>query len=226
MYMPYTLNPHLPAVRRDAVRLVKYRGWSIRKAARHFGVQPSTVLRWCIRDVTGGWEPIPTRSSRPRTSPRALPREVVDRILELRAERDQCAQILHWRLDKEGIPVSLASVKRVLKRAGATRFSRWKKWHTYPERPMPEKPGYLVQIDTVHDGPVEGRVYLYTLLDVCSRWAHAAAVPAISVPRSAAFLRQAREEASFPFVTGQSDHGSEFSRRLTVLPGAPGIVHP
>jgi transposase InsO family protein len=227
MRMPYTSNPNFPQVRSEAVRLVQ-EGQSVRSVARHFGFAHNTVLNWLKRQPEygpGGKLVIATRSSRPHTHPRALPREIVDRILALRAERRQCAQILHWRLGTEGVSVSLASVKRVLKRAGVSRYSKWKKWHTYPERPMPEKPGYLVQIDTVHDGPPEGRVYLYTLLDVCSRWAHASAVPAISVPRSAAFLRQAREEAPFPFVTVQSDHGSEFSRRLTVLLGARGISH-
>ncbi len=76
-YMAYTTNPNMPKVRRDAVRLVKYRGWSIRKVAKHLGYAPSTVSRWCKRDSTGGWHEIPTRSSKPKTSPRALPREIV-----------------------------------------------------------------------------------------------------------------------------------------------------
>ena len=72
-------------------------------------------------------------------------------ILQYRAERNQCAEILHYRLTDNGYSVSLSSVKRVLKRYGCSRYSRWKKWHQYPPRPLAEKPGILVEIDTIHD---------------------------------------------------------------------------
>lgn len=141
MYMSYTTNPHLPRVRRDAVRLVCYRDWSIRKVARHIGVEPSTVSRWVKLDPTGGWRLIPTQSSRPHHHPHELSQEVISRILSLRAERNQCADILYYRLQQEGLAVSISSIKRVLRRSGRSRYSRWKKWHQYPPRPLAEKPG-------------------------------------------------------------------------------------
>ena len=152
MYMPYTINPNMPKVRRDAVRLVCCRDWSIRKVARYIGVEPSTVSRWVKLDPTGGWREIPTLSSRPHHHPKELSKEIIGRILTIRAERNQCAEILHHRLKKEGIVVSLSSIKRTLRRNGVSRFSRWKKWHQYPSRPLPEKPGILVEIDTMFEG--------------------------------------------------------------------------
>ena len=124
---------------------------------------------------------IPTRSSRPHTHPHALPREIVRRILTLRTERNQCAEILHHRLSREGYLVSLSSVKRTLKRFCCSRYSRWKKCHRYPEKPLPEKLGMLVEIDTIHDGPHEDRLYIYAMLDVCSRWAYAEATVKINL---------------------------------------------
>ena len=56
----------------DAVRLVKYRGWSMHKVARHVGVEPSTVSRWCKGHFGTGWMRIPTRSSRPKGNVRHL----------------------------------------------------------------------------------------------------------------------------------------------------------
>jgi len=223
--MPYTKNPHQETVRRDAVRLVKYRGWSMRQTARHFGVEPSTVSRWCDRDVTGGWEVIPTRSSRPHQHPAQLSAEVIGRILALRSERSQCAEILLWRLQKEGIGISLSSVKRVLRRARISRYSRWKKWHQYPERPLAEKPGILVEIDTIHDGPHDNRLYLYTTLDVCSRWGYAEPYEAISAGRSVCFVQSAQSVAPFPFQTMQSDNGPEFTKHFTKYMGVLGIAH-
>ena len=225
MYMSYTTNPHLPRLRRDAVRLVKYRGWSIRKVARHIGVHASTILRWCEKDVTGGWHLIPTQSSRPWSHPAALSQDIVKRILDMRSERNQCAEILHHRIREEGIFVSLSSVKRVLKRNGISKFSRWKKWHTYPARPLPEKPGILVEIDTIHDGPHDDRLYVYTLIDVCSRVAHAVPEQHINTHLSLRFVREAKILLPFSVQTIQSDHGPEFSKWFTKQIVHDGVAH-
>lgn len=213
--MSYTTNPHLPRVRREAVRLVCYRNWSIRKVARYIGVYPSTVSRWVKLDPTGGWRLIPTRSSRPHHHPQELASKLITRILSLRQERSQCAEIIHYRLIQEGATISLSSVKRVLRRHGLTRFSRWKKWHQYPLRPLPEKPGILIEIDTIFDGEPRERLYVYTLLDVCSRWSYAQPSLNINTSKSLRFVKEARIMAPFPFKTLQSDHGSEFSKWFT-----------
>ena len=222
--MAYTTNPHLPRVRMDAVLLVR-QGWSTRAVARHVGYTHSAVVKWVARAPEDGRMVIPTRSSRPHSHPHRLPREIIARILALRSERHQCAEILHWRLEKEGVTVSLSSVKRVLRRCGLSRFSKWKKWHQYPERPLPEKPGLLVEIDTVHTGGHDRRLYVYTLLDVYSRWAHAIPALAINTHRSLRFVNEAQKQASFPFQTLQSDHGPEFSKWLTLRLGERGMAH-
>ncbi len=223
--MPYTKNPGQPRVRRDAVNLVKYRGWSIRKVARHFGVYASTVLRWCEKDVCGGWRLIPTKSSRPHHHPKALNGEVISRILQLRAERDQCAEILHWRLAQEGIALSISSVKRVLRRHGISRYSRWKKWHQYPVRPLPERPGILVEIDAVHEGVSAERLSAYALVDVCSRWGYAEPVLRVNSRATARFVKNAKGVAPFAFQLIQTDHGSEFSKWTTKMLKRVGTDH-
>jgi transposase InsO family protein len=225
MYMPYTTHPKIPFVRRDAVRLVCYRGWSIRKVARHFGVEPSTVSRWVRLDPTGGWRVIPTRSSRPHHHPNELSQDIINRILAIRAEKDQCAEIIHWRLAKERIFISISSVKRTLRRRGISKYSKWKKWHQYPPRPMPEKPGLLVEIDAVHEGPPGNRVSAYALIDVHSRWAYAEPSLRINTWSTITFLKQARIRAPFAFQTIQTDHGSEFSKQLTKVVAHAGISH-
>jgi transposase InsO family protein len=223
--MSYTTNPHLPRVRRDAVRLVKYRGWSLRKTARHVGVQPSTILRWCAKDVTGGWQIIPTQSSRPLSHPATLSDEIVSRILAMRAERRQCAEILHHRLAQEGVQISLSSVKRTLKRWDISKYSQWKKWHQYPARSLPAKPGFLVEIDAVHEGIPSERLSAYALIDVCSRWGYAQPVLRVNSRQTRRFLCGAKAIAPFPFRTIQTDHGSEFSRWFTKMTVHDGMSH-
>lgn len=224
MYMPYTTNPHLPRLRQDAADLVR-RGWSTREVARHFGFSQGVIVKWVAKARVIGYHPIPTVSSRPHHHPYELHPEVVARILALRHERHQCAEILHHRLSREGVAVSLSSVKRVLKRHGISRFSRWKKWHQYPPRPIPERPGLLVEIDTIHDGPHEDRLYAYALLDVCSRWGWAWPSERITTHRSLAFVEHAQRRSPFIFHTLQSDHGPEFSKWFTKRIVERGIAH-
>jgi transposase InsO family protein len=121
--------------------------------------------------------------------------------------------------------MSLSSVKRTLTRNNLTRFSKWKKWHQYPPRPVPESPGMLVQIDTVVDGPHTDRLYVYTLLDVCSRWAHAVPSLRANTHRSLQFVEHARQIAPFRFATLQSDHGAEFSKWFTKRIRERGMAH-
>lgn len=223
MGMPYTTNQYIPRLRMKAAQLVIKDGWSTRKAARYTGYNQSSIVRWVKEARNSNLLIIPTRSSRPRHHPRELPDEIVWKILEYRAERNQCAEILHHRLFKDGHRVSLSSVKRVLKRFGCSRYSRWKKWHQYPPRPLAEKPGILVEIDTIHDGPHEDRLYVYTMLDVCSRFAHAEPTLKISTHRSLRFVRYAA--LPFPVRILQSDHGPEFSKWFTKMVAADGIAH-
>ena len=228
MYMPYSSNPHLPQLRAEAVRLVRYEGWKVREVARHFRYSHGAVLNWLKHTPeygAYGRMVIPTKSPRPHHHPRELPPDIVKRILELRRERNQCAEILHHRLSEEGVWVSLSSVKRTLKRNGLSRFSRWKKWHQYPPRPVPETPGKLVEIDTIHDGPHDDRLYVYTLLDVCSRFACAEPTLAINTHRSLRFVERACCHASFSLTTLQSDHGPEFSKWFTKRIVERGMAH-
>lgn len=224
MYMAYSNNPHLPRVRMEAVKLVRS-GWSTVKVGRYMGYSQSAIVKWVARAPTDGRLVIPTQSSRPWSHPNSLSSELVEIILNYRKERNQCAEILHYRLLANGYRVSLSSVKRTLKRNQLTRFSKWKKWHQYSPRPVTEKPGILVQIDTIHDGGHEDRLYIYTLLDVCSRWAFAVPALAINTHKSLRFVENAKISSPFQFQNLQSDHGPEFSKWFTKRIGERGMAH-
>lgn len=213
--MPYTINPNISRVRRDAVNLVKYRGWSMRKVSRRFGVVPSTISRWCQKGT--GWNPIYTQSSRPRISPTALPEKIISAIIQKRVGRRRCGQVIHQELLREGIKVSLPSVQRTLGRLNLLKKrSVWKRPHDRTERPVASHPGALIQVDTVHlILPNGSRLYVYTLIDLYSRWAYAEVAERIGAETSVRFLRHAKQKASFEFEMIQSDNGSEFSIRFT-----------
>ena len=226
MYMAYTTNPHLPKVRMQAVLLVR-RGWGIRAVARYTGYTPGVICKWVKRAPADGRLTIPTQSSRPHHHPRTLSRELVEAVRAERLKRGRCAEVIHRTLLNHGIQVSLSSVKRTLRREGLIRSrSPWKHLHRSCPRPTAANPGDLVQIDTIHIVPSGGeRFYVYTLIDLSSRWAYAKVVSRINAPASVRFIDEARKKAPFSFRMIQTDHGSEFSAHCTRRLQHFGMIH-
>ena len=211
-HMTYTMNPNLPRLRMQAAKLVIKEGWSTRQVARHTGYNQSTIVRWVAKARFSNELNIPTKSSRPKSHPNKLKPEVVRAILEHRSQHHRCAEIIHHQLNKDGMSVSLSSVKRTLKRNGLTYPSKWKKWHVYPERPKPFKPGILVQLDTMREGLAKEQLQVYALIDVYSRWSYAKPVKRVNSWQSARFLNEAMEVMPFSLSLVQTDHGSEFAK--------------
>jgi transposase InsO family protein len=212
--MAYTKNPHLPRIRRDAAHLVLYHGWSTRKVARHTGFDQSSIVRWVARAKQEGFRPLLTRSSKPKGHPKQLSRAVVRKIVEKRFELKRSAEVIHFALKEEGVEVSLCSVKRTLDRHGLLKKrSPWKRYHPHVPRPEVEKPGSLVQLDTIHRMIDEKkRLYVYVAIDVCSRWVYAKAYGRMSGATTLQFLKEAQRRAAFRFDMLQSDHGPEFGK--------------
>jgi len=75
------------------------------------------------------------------------------------------------------------------------------------------KPGDLVQIDTIHLTP--GVLYIYTLIDIFSRWTRARVSERINTRRSLLFAIDSQRTFPFRFNMIQSDHGQEFSTWFT-----------
>lgn len=215
-HMSYTSNPSMPKVRMNAVKLVRS-GWSIRKVARHTGFNPSTVSRWVKIAPRNASCNIETKNSRPRSHPKTTSDEIQQEIITERLKRGRCGNVIHQILLKQGINVSLSTVNRVLDRHGMLKKkSKWKRWHIKTERPLPDNPGDLVQIDTIHIMKNDmTRCYIYTLIDVHSRWAYAMASDKLSASKSLEFVRSAREVAPFRFNCIQSDNGAEYSNFFT-----------
>lgn len=214
--MAYTTNPKLPRLRAKAVDMVRS-GKSISEVARYFGYSKGAVSKWCSKAPIGGTYEIPTKSSRPHHHPKELPDDVVKKIIACKKKYRRCSDVIHRHLADDGIRVSLNSVKRKLDDAGLIKKrSPWKRLHLSVERPRASKPGDLVMVDTIHLMiSSKKRIYVYTLIDVYSRWTYAWAVERINSRKSVEFLRRARLEAAFQFGCVQSDNGSEFSQHFS-----------
>lgn len=206
----------MPRVRRDAAALVN-QGWSTREVGRRFGVGSSTVSKWVKKAGEYGANAIPTLSSRPHTHPQALKKELADKIADKRMELKRSAEVVHRALADEGVAVSLSSVKRTLDRRGLLKKrSPWKRYHAPSSRPFADSPGTLVQADTIHVA-IDGRTafYVFTLIDVHSRWAYARAYERINARIALSFVKRAQTTAPFLFDCIQTDHGPEFSTHFS-----------
>lgn len=211
--MSYTTNENMPKIRREAARLV-YRGWSARKVGRYLGYHHTAVMSWVRQSVVIGDHPIPTQSSRPKTHPRELPKTIVQKIIDKRLEYNRYAEAVHKELENENIKVSLSSVKRTLDRHYLIKKrSPWKRYHPHQNRPYPLKSGDLVETDTIHRMINDKkRLYVFTLIDVHSRWVYAKAYERINSATGVRFIQEAQRCAPFHFDMIQSDHGPEFGK--------------
>ncbi len=224
--MAYSNSPYLPKARRQAVNLVRKEGFSLVVAAKKSGVSRVTLHRWLkLAKDLHGVAGIPTASSKPKNCPWALDPEITGRIISLRKQHKRCSAVIRELLRREGVVISESSVHRTLSRAGLL-----KKKHGKPnrpefkrvERPEVKEPGDLVEVDTIHlkergYGRSDVRFYVYTLIDLQSRWAHAEVHPRLSPVISAAFVARAQKRFGRPFKMIQTDHGSEFSKTFEKL---------
>lgn len=208
----YTNNPKMPRIRRDAVLFAKKHG--VRCAARHYGFSPGAICSWKKKAEIIGLHPIPTKSSRPKHHPNELTEDVVKKIIEIRIKTRRTSEVVHQHLLNKGVSVSLNSVRRTIDRHGLMKKrSPWKRYHPHVDRPYPEKPGSLVQIDTVHlmTGP-KTRIYVMTLIDVYSRITYAKCYERLNSKTGVDFLNEAESHSVFDFEMIQTDHGPEFGK--------------
>lgn len=182
--------------------------------ARYTGYNQSAIVKWCKKDPTGGWHRIPTQSSRPKHHPKELKKNIVKKILSIRRKTKRTSEVVHQELLNRGIEVSLNSVRRTIDRHGLMKKrSPWKRYHPHVDRPLSQKPGDLVQLDTIHRMIDEKkRLYIFVLLDVYSRWVYAKAYSRMNGAISVSFIEEAQRSAPFSLDMLQSDHGPEFGK--------------
>jgi putative transposase len=213
------------AGRRDAVtrwQQARRDGLSAKQAAAAVATPLSTLYRWQVK--------LAPRSTRPHNirKPRRDPR-LVAAVERLRKKhpmwgKDTLAPLL-WR---EGFDCSVSMVGRILttlvergvvqsvpqlrkrskhaprkhKRFYATRL---------PKKLKPEKPGQIVQLDTVHIGLVPGKtIRHFTAYDPVVRWTVAKAYNRATAAAARLFLDKLLADMPFTVEGIQVDGGSEF----------------
>ena len=203
-------------------------GRNVARTARHHGFSRPTVHRWLGRFEAHRLESLEDRSDRPLR--RRRPTWTPAQLQAVKAVRERYPR---WGKDKlvvllrrEGIRLSTSMVGRILARLLRTgelrepvvrRVSRRRRAWTRPwavRTPAghrPERPGDLVQVDTVDIRPVPGTVLKqFTARDVVSRWDTLELRRSATAASAVSILDALAERMPFPVRAISIDNGSEF----------------
>lgn len=196
---------------------------------RHFGISRQSFYRWKRRYDPDDLRSLEDRSHRPhRRRQPTWSAALAERVRQLRQ------QYPRWGKDKlivllrrEGRTVSTSMVGRILthlKRRGRLVEPlplRVKARRSRPARPYavrkprdyePQRPGDLVQVDTLELRPVPGVIVKqFTARDVVSRWDVLEAHSRATASLAAQFLDTLQQRMPFPIRALQVDGGSEFA---------------
>jgi transposase InsO family protein len=241
--MAYSTNPNLPKARAIAMQLLVRDGLALQVVANRCGIHRSTVWRWKQKwdilnqnvQLTNDNRPsrqqavpsssfrlaaciwrIPTLVSRPLRSPQAISEKIVARVLELRYQLKRCAEVIwYYLVHREGISISLSSVRRILRRHHCFDGARKNRVRPdNPRRPHVTEPGELVETDTIHHvDPNSGkRLYYYTVIDLFTRMTHVILAPKLSQGMAACAVLEAQDTWGVPITMVQTDNGPEYGR--------------
>ena len=235
--MAYCKDKSIEKQRGCAIKELIIEKRSVAQVARRYGRNRSTIYRWkkkwdkqqtvllenagrpsiplgkVFRWADVKWN-IPTISSAPKTYPNALKENIIAAIMCIRRQKYECAEIIQYKLKREGIIVSLSSIKRTLKRQELWRRKRIYRWNE--KRPLPTAPGELVQVDTVHYvNPINHtKLYIYTVIDLYSRMAYAKVSCNLREKDAATAIFEAENYMDIKFKMVQSDNGAEFQNHF------------
>lgn len=229
-----------PESRALLVRRVSEEAWSVDQASSAAGVSRQTAWKWLKRFAREGEGGLLDRSSRPRRSPRRLPPEREQLVVELRRQHRLPALAL-----AELTGISRATIGRVLRRH---RLSRARDLNPPPPAVRYERkaPGELLHLDIKKLGRIDGvghRIhgdrrtrargvgweFVHVAIDDFSRLAYLEVLPDERGTTVAGFLRRA-----LAWYRGQgievrrvmTDNGSGYvSRVLAELCQAEGLRH-
>lgn len=208
-----------PLMRAKLVQFHQAAGRSLRTTAAAFGVSEKSVRKWLKRARAANFPArLADHSSRPHQQPRKTSPHLEAQILALRKQRRSYAQI------RMALPISKASLSRILQRHGLHRLSALEPPKPPVIRYERATPGELLHLDIKklgrfshpgvratgdrsHRNPGAGVESLHVAIDDHSRIAFASLFPNEKIPSVLAALHQA--------VAFYHDHGIAIQAVLT-----------
>jgi transposase len=173
-----------------------------------------SLERWLAAYKVCGEAGLEPKSTRPRSNPRETEIRKKERIIELRKETRLSALKLHWKLEKEGLPIHERTIGKIIKSEGLTRKYRIRKiQYKYVKAVL--KAGELVEIDVKFVPKKLGniRYYQFTAIDCATRWRYLKIYEDISNHSAICFLKELMEIAPFKLQAVKTDNGTCFTNR-------------
>ncbi|MGH3594108.1 MAG: integrase core domain-containing protein [Pseudonocardiaceae bacterium] len=240
-----TAPPELTRIARARLAMLDWHaanGANVSRTARHFGFSRPTVYRWRARYDRHRLESLEDRRSAPRR--RRRPTWTLAQLVAVRRLRTQYPR---WGKDKlavllrrEGLGLSVSMVGRILARLRQTgelheprgrrisaRKRAWRRPHAVrkPADWAVERPGDLVQLDTLDIRPIPGQVFKqFTARDVVSRWDVLELRTTASARQATAILEALATRLPFPVRALSVDNGSEFMAEFETACAERGIA--
>ena len=221
----------------QVIRWLGAHGGQVRLTARHFGLAPSTVLRWAERYYAGGVVALRDKSHRPKNVRRpSTPSAVVIRIRDLRERYPRWGrEKLRILLEREGIRISAKTIDRTLARLRArgelrepkaVRKAHQMRLRAFARTRRPgdfqvDRPGFL-QIDTQELR--KGGPFTYAAIDHLTRKRVVMASKRNTAADGARFLARATQVFPFSVWAVQTDGGSEYMAEFAQSCAALGIT--
>lgn len=231
--LPARRLPHAPQLSKRAKQRLKWLDYrnthTVTQTCRHYDIPRSTLHRWAKRFDPGDLASLEDRSARPHTMrQRTWGTREVEAVLAVRRQHPRWGKAkLAVLMARRGLPLSVSMVGRILRhlrqrqllvesqRVRATARARHARPHaqrkpkgvTIPK----ERPGDLVQIDTMRLYPLPGVTrYHFSAIDVVSRFGVVGVRGVATAGTAKAFLGEVRARCPFPIKAIQIDGGSEF----------------
>lgn len=228
----------IAAARRDALRRsdqARRDGLTAQAAAQAVGVSRASLNRWSHR--------LEPRSRRPhRTRPRTWTSDLIRAVERLRDDFPMWGKAkLGPLLREEGFEASDSTVGRILKslmqrgrvqpvarlRKSPRCRQAYRRRHAVrlPRGLKPDRPGAVVQIDTVFITLAPGKpIKHFTAYDPVAKWTVAQAVRNATARNASIFLDKVLAEMPFPIRAIQVDGGSEFKAEFEQACADKGLV--
>jgi transposase InsO family protein len=198
------------------------------KAAEIIGIPRSTLYRWQKRLEEQGVKGLEDGDRRPKQVRRPQwGLDLTEAVLRLREAHPGMGKEKLWKLlAREGVQTSASTIGRILNylrgrgvlreppRNGITKRKR-RPVRPYatrkPKEYQPQKPGDLVQVDTLDVRPLPDVQFKhFTARDMDSRWDVVEAYRSATASNAKKFLNTLIERAPYPVKAIQVDGGSEF----------------
>lgn len=190
---------------------------NVAEACSRMGMGRTFYYKWWNRLEHSNFdlESLVELSRKPHHSPRKTPREVEEKIFDLKA-LSHGALMIHGILMREKIKLSVPTISHILnERKEVTPIER-RRLNPHNKRYELPVPGQRLQMDVKYvPHRVDGKkVYTYVAVDECTRWRFAYTFDWLDHGKTVEFLEMLKEACPFPIVCIQTDNGFEFTMRL------------